>query len=391
MKLHFHGGFGEKGRTSLGLSTAGASVLFDIGVNTSAARYGPDYYPVLTDEDVARYAAVFVSHAHEDHIGALGWLLARGFSGRVLMTRETAADAGLMLDAYAEAAHRALPAGRIELFAPGDTLRVGDVSIATGRTGHAVGGVWFHAAAHGRAVLYCDDMVPHSPALAYDPPPPADVVVLDASYGGDTTPPKERGAAIAAWVAAHPGPKLLPTPLAAKPLELMLAVPGPIAFEASMAEGLRAQLSQASWLRAEAAALLEARFAGAGWYRSGDRLPDAALFAHDGMGFAGPSVALLARAEREGLPVLLTGHLPAGTPAARMRAAGTADWLRLPTHPVLPENVEIARAAGAAAVLGHSCDNEGLDALARALPGRWRRAATGETLTLDAPNDPKGH
>jgi predicted metal-dependent RNase len=43
MRLHLYGGFGEKGRTCLGVEVDGYRLLLDAGVKTSAR--GADYYP----------------------------------------------------------------------------------------------------------------------------------------------------------------------------------------------------------------------------------------------------------------------------------------------------------------------------------------------------------
>ena len=53
----------------------------------------------IVEKDVA-------AHAHEDHVAALGWCIAGGFRGRLLMTAETRREVDLFLEAYADASHR---------------------------------------------------------------------------------------------------------------------------------------------------------------------------------------------------------------------------------------------------------------------------------------------
>ncbi|HEX2390189.1 MAG TPA: MBL fold metallo-hydrolase, partial [Casimicrobiaceae bacterium] len=106
MRLALHGGFAEKGRTSLGIETDGYHLLLDAGVKTSA-RGGADYWPALRTEELRALDAIVITHAHEDHVAALGWCIEHGFDGRIFMTRETARELDDCLAGYAEASHSA--------------------------------------------------------------------------------------------------------------------------------------------------------------------------------------------------------------------------------------------------------------------------------------------
>ncbi len=369
MKVKIHGGVGEKGRTCIGVEQEGTRLLLDVGVDTSAPR-GPSYYPAITPEELRRLDAIIVTHAHEDHVAALGWCFANGFSGRVLMTTESAADVDATLAAYATPQEREL-AGRTvpEIIASGQEFSIGPVTVRTGRSGHVVGGVWCQLAAAGRSLTYCGDIVPASPVFAMDPLPPCDLLLLDASYGEDRISAAERGAAIRRWLSSHPQGAVLPTPLSGRSIELIGLIEGPIAIHRSMRAALEEQIAASAWLKPGIIDLLSARLAQASLWEEDQTLPVAALLCDDGMGISGPSRVALAQARRDGHPVLLTGHVPKGSPADVMLAAGQADWLRFPTHPTLQENAAIAAASGASCVLAHSCD-----------------AATARTLAADIQN-----
>jgi glyoxylase-like metal-dependent hydrolase (beta-lactamase superfamily II) len=378
MRLKLYGGFGGKG-VSVGLETAHRRLIIDIGINTSAT--GRDYYPAISAEELRRADALIVTHAHEDHVGGLGWCLAQGFAGRILMTSETRGDTDACLANYAEPAHRARAnEAEIETFTPGQTLAIGDLTIRTGRNGHAVGGVWCAVEGEGHRVLHCGDIVPASAVFAYDTPPPSDVVLFDASYGSDEVPAAERAAAVVAWVEAHPQ-CLLPTPLAGRSLELLAILDRPLAIAAGMREGLVAQIADERWLwpgvkKKLVRKLADAQdWAGPGW-------PDRPLLAHDGMGLAGPSAEFLARASEDGHPVLLTGHLPAGSPAEIMLAAGQAEWQRLPTHPTLAENIALLAAMKPAMSFGHSCTLAELAPMAARVPSLVAPAVAGQSFEL---------
>lgn len=382
MRIRIHGGVGEKGRTCIGVEHGTARLLLDVGVDTSAAK-GPGHYPAITPDMLAATDAIIVSHAHEDHVGALGWCLANGFSGGILMTAEAAAETEATLAAYATPEERALVrAALVEIIAPGKPFEIGSITVATGRSGHVVGGVWCHLTAGGRRLGYCGDVVPASPVFAMDEMPPCDLLLIDASYGEDRVPAAERGVAVTRWLAAHPQGAVLPTPLTGRSVELIALIETPLAIHPSMRGPLAQQVAAAGWLVPGIAETLWRKLATAMLWREGESLPRAALLCHDGMGLSGPSAAALAQARAERHPVLLTGHLPKGSPGALMLAAGEAQWLRFPTHPTLGENATLAAASGAARVLAHSCDLATARALAAAIPDLDPEARPGDVVDV---------
>ena len=70
MRLVMHGGFGEKGRTSISIEVRGYRLLLDAGIKTGAGR-SEDRYPLLSASELAATDAIVVTHGHEDHAGAL--------------------------------------------------------------------------------------------------------------------------------------------------------------------------------------------------------------------------------------------------------------------------------------------------------------------------------
>ncbi|WP_247645019.1 MBL fold metallo-hydrolase [Brucella pituitosa] len=253
MLIDLYGGFGEKGRTSVGIRSD-RRLLFDAGIKVGAK--GRDYYPAIAEHDVAALDAVFISHAHEDHIGALNWLRACGFQGTFYMTPETHEDAEAMLSQYADPAHqRAHPLqdAHIKLFTPGQSIRIGDSEILSGRSGHVAGGVWFSVTTPSKRVVYCADVVPNSAVFVMDALPLCDLVILDASYGGDPVSAQDRIGQIRDFINAHSGKLVVPVPLSGKPLELMAILPGSFAIHHEMRRSLIAQIDVPDALSAQTA------------------------------------------------------------------------------------------------------------------------------------------
>lgn len=385
MKIDFFGGFGEKGRTSLGLTSDNKAIILDVGVNTNdghAEAPGKTYYPAIRPDQMTATDAILISHAHEDHIAAMGWCVAQGFRGDFYMTEETRRDMATCLASYAEPDHRAAAhAARIKIVDYKNTLELGPFRIQMGRSGHAVGGVWFHVSDGRRSLAYCGDIVPNSLVFAMDKIPSADLLVLDGSYANDPIEASARVSAIRQFARAHEH-VLVPTPLSGKPLELLMAIDGPVATHASMRASLMDQVAQSSWLHAGAHAQLTQRLADAPDWNDDEPWPAGCLLAFDGMGMGGPSRRLLAQADSQSIPIMLTGHLPKGSLANSLFSQGRATWLRLPTHPVLSENLALVEALKASMVIAHSCDRVGLEAMQSSMPPCFRIVQTGESLEL---------
>lgn len=382
MRLSLYGGFGEKGRTSIGVEVNGFRLLIDAGVKTSA-RATPDYYPAIAPNDLSSLDAMLITHGHEDHAAALGWCIANGFSGPVYMTGETWRDTQSSMADYASPEHaRLVQRTRIEALPVCASLQIGPLRVLTGRSGHIAGGLWCQLVdAHVR-FTYCGDVIGESPVFAMDDLPASDVVALDASYADDDVAPQQRAGEIAAWVAAHDSGCVLPTPLYGRSAELLAIVPGAIALAPGMRAALNDQIHGTPWLAAGVAQHLAQRLADARDWESAQPLPHAGLLCHDGMGLSGPSHAALVRAREHDHPVLFTGHVPAGSPGESMLVEQRAQWIRLPTHPRLSENIAIAQRTGASVLIGHSCELPMLARLRRFLPALRTDLVTGDTSEI---------
>lgn len=383
MQVHLQGGFGEKGRTSVCVQSDACSVMLDAGIKVGADA--ETYHPRLA-VPAADLDAVIISHAHEDHVGALCWLASQGFTGPIYMSAETYAETPSTLAQYARPADLAafpLAVMDVRIVKIGVPLAIGPLAIDTGHSGHVAGGMWITVSDASAKAVYCGDVVPDSAVFPMTPLPDCDLFLLDASYGADPVSTRERARAIAAWIAAHPSGCLLPTPLSGRSLELIAIQRGDFAISADMTDPLIAQIDAISGYNPEMAKSLANKVRSAFLWQEGDPFPAMPLLVHDGMGVAGPAKAAIAHAVADQTPMLFTGHLPNGSPAFVAHADGEADWIRMPTHPTLHENIEMCRAADAPRIFGHSCDLIGMEKLSAHIPSLDPTVLTGQTHILN--------
>ena len=234
MQVYLQGGFGEKGRTSVCLQADGTTVMLDAGIKVGATE--DTYHPQLA-VPAKILDAVVITHAHEDHVGALCWLAGQGFSGPIYMTVETLSETPTTLTQYARPADLAahpLAAMDIRIVRIETPFSIGSLTINTGHSGHVSGGMWIAATTKSSSVLYCGDVVPNSAVFPMTPLPAANLMLLDAAYGADSVTARQRAVSIAAWIAAQPTGCLLPTPLSGRSLELIAIQQNQFAIEAGM-------------------------------------------------------------------------------------------------------------------------------------------------------------
>ncbi len=216
MKLTIWGGAGEHGRACFLVEAGGLKVLLDCGVINGKTKH----YPLFDPELIRQLDAVFISHLHDDHFGAL----------------------------------------------PG-------LAVAWGRSGHAPGAVWLLLSCETKTILYTGDWSPHSALLRHDPIPgnpllagrPIDLALADCAYGTVETHWENaflRLTATIAKVLAAGGTVLLPLPRLGRGQDLMVllreAFPeAELAVEADLYQGLREAAANSELLRPESAARID--------------------------------------------------------------------------------------------------------------------------------------
>jgi metallo-beta-lactamase family protein len=210
--LDFLGGVRTVTGSRFLITAAGQQLLVDCGLFQGLRELRNRNWEPLP-ADPAGFAAVVISHAHLDHSGYLPVLARDGFAGPVYATAGTESLAGIVLrdsaHLLAEDTEHARTRGysrhhdpkplyddsdvdaALRLFrpvpfdSPVDIGAVGTVSLR--RAGHILGsaGVRVHLSDSGRTVLFSGDLGrPEHPLLRPpEPPPAADVVVVESTYG----------------------------------------------------------------------------------------------------------------------------------------------------------------------------------------------------------------
>lgn len=305
-------GLFAKGPAGVLVEAGGVRLLLDLG-------RGPEPGAEVPLQGVGRVDALILTHGHVDHAGALVRLSELG-------------DPPLWATAELRALRDLPDGGTLPLRG---TVEVAGVLVRTGRAGHAPGGVWLHLEV-GEGLLYTGDLFDRSAVWAFDPPPPAATLLVDASYGLDPTPLSERRAAL---LEALDRPRvLLPAPADGRGGELLLWIaeargrvpclcPVTRAVLERTIAGARASLREG--VAERLAALLGAAPA---WSAE----PEGVVIADGAKLDRGPAAALAQRwAGREDARILLTGHVPRGCPAHDLLLHGAAVRRRWPVHPDL--------------------------------------------------------
>ena len=176
MRLFIAGGVGEHGRNCFYVQGKTTGFLVDCGKMADAPE---DPYPRLNRAQIQSLVAVFLTHSHADHTGALPWLYENGFRGTVIAAEET-----LRQLPFAVANHCGL-----QELCPGGLGPFQGVTINWGRSGHCAGSVWYHFREGKTSILFSGDYTEDTQVYAFDPirGRQADLAVLDCAYGFDET------------------------------------------------------------------------------------------------------------------------------------------------------------------------------------------------------------
>ncbi|MBI3043214.1 MAG: MBL fold metallo-hydrolase [Betaproteobacteria bacterium] len=346
-------GVGGKGPACLLVETGHARLLLDLG-------YGPNPGQWPDVGGVGRVDALILSHGHRDHAGAL----------------KLAPQVGSPpMHATASVLSRLGHSGDGNAIPLNGTAEICGVTVRTGRNGHAPGGVWLHFDL-GNGFLYTGDYGVESPVYAFDEPPPAGTVVLDASYGDYGAPLDDCITRLS--TVFEGGSALFPVPADGRAPEMAGHVARARGVLPRIGADLRASLERLASvdcdsLRPGVAEELSriAREAPPIAAR-----PEGLMFAGRADASDGEAAGLVAACGREDRPeIVFTGYYPPGTPAQRLVDSGRARYVRWNVHPRLSDNVALARSIQAKTVVPAFGDARYLEA--------WRAAFSPARVVIE--------
>lgn len=177
MELYIAGGCGEHGRNCFYLETEDAAWLVDCGVMAGAE--GDGKFPHLTMRQIQKLRAVFLTHSHADHTGAIPRLLRQGYEGPIIATTPTFSQLPFEC-------HQAMELDKICM--PTERGTFGKLGIKWGRSGHCEGSVWLQFFTENKTILFSGDYTEASRIYPCDRlrDQYADLAVVDCAYGHDT-------------------------------------------------------------------------------------------------------------------------------------------------------------------------------------------------------------
>ncbi|MFN0131142.1 MAG: MBL fold metallo-hydrolase RNA specificity domain-containing protein [Phycisphaerales bacterium] len=222
MKLSFYGAAGEVTGSTYLLETDRARILVDFGLH-QGEREAHEHNEFPEAIEPARLDSVVLTHAHLDHCGRLPMLVKRGYRGPIHATPATTRLTDIILQDSAalqaqdaeRAARHAAPGARVHgpLYGPEDvraTMRLfraldygRDTSVAPGISarlfdaGHILGSasavLTVEDGGRTTVIAFSGDIGPRGIPIIRDPEPPptADVLILESTYGDRDHRPRE--------------------------------------------------------------------------------------------------------------------------------------------------------------------------------------------------------
>jgi hypothetical protein len=212
LNVEILGGVGEYGRNCFFIENNGHAILLDCGVMNNRQKTPPN----LTQAHVAKVDAVFISHSHTDHVGALPLLETWGYTGPIIMSEMTAQQLKQ-------------PCQHTRTFQPesiGKWLVVSNcLAFQWGYSGHLIGSVWYKIRFFEEVIFYSGDYVVDSFLLKAELPiedeTVYDVAIIDSGHVEKSINNLEVLQQMTEYVHANPGcPIIFPSSFSGKTVDI---------------------------------------------------------------------------------------------------------------------------------------------------------------------------
>ncbi|HII72773.1 TPA: MBL fold metallo-hydrolase [Candidatus Woesearchaeota archaeon] len=207
MRLTFHGGAREVGRSCIEVETSGHRLLLDCGLKITTE--GTEYPIGFEDNKKAKdIDAVFISHAHLDHTGALPWLDHKGMDCQIYCTKGTKALTRILLeDAFkvGKISHQHLGYEQADIkkvlncMKRAKVLESGtfnsEIKFEFFDAGHIPGSTTVMLESEGKRLLYTGDLKTKETLLhraGYTDFPKIDILICESTYGDRDHPSREK-------------------------------------------------------------------------------------------------------------------------------------------------------------------------------------------------------
>ncbi len=200
MKLTFCGGAGTVTGSSYLLESGGTKILIDCGLHQGGS-FNEDQNFLPFDFKPSEITAVFVTHAHIDHIGRLPQLVKQGFKRTIYSTPPTKDFAELLLlDSEHLLREEAEKRKKPPLYETADIIKtmgfwqkrkyheivnVGDFKIESYDAGHILGSASYLISVEGKKIVFSGDLG-NNPAPFINPTEfikEADYALVESAYG----------------------------------------------------------------------------------------------------------------------------------------------------------------------------------------------------------------
>jgi metallo-beta-lactamase family protein len=219
LSLSFHGAVGTVTGANFLLETSDRRILVDCGL-FQGCKFCEDRNREPFRYEPAAIDALFVTHAHIDHVGRIPKLVRDGFRGAIISTSATREIAAVMLeDSCGVIEKEARASGTEPFYGEEDVARAtalwkdlplgadyslgADASVRLRDAGHILGSAMVEVSCGGKKIVFTGD-IGNAPAPLLSPPEPlaaADFLVMESVYGDrEHEPPEDRKKKLEAMV-----------------------------------------------------------------------------------------------------------------------------------------------------------------------------------------------